>query len=429
MQRIFIKERSPFVLFLPLLFLYILYVCYFHTDEMEGDEARYLEFAENLLHGFYSPPYPAINLINGPGYPIVLIPFVLLKLPLICITLFNAVLHYLSVVFLFKAVQFFSAYRTACIAALCWGFNILAYQEMSCILTEGLTLFLTTLFSYHIIKMYASTTFSYRLLCLTGFIFGFLILTKVIFAYVLLILILCAGLHYLIYRQSTKRIKLVWILTAAFVTILPYIAYTYSLTGKIFYLSSEGGKVFYWMTSLDPHEYGDWNNNYFTANCVNKNEFCNAALIAKHHSADIARINDTKSVIETDSLFKAMAIANIKSDPVKYIQNWFANIGRMLFGFPASYYFQSPKTLVRIYIHSVLLLALVYSSIVSMVKWKKTPLEIKILIGFSMLYLGLSSLVSAYPRQLNVVVPVLLIWITYIIKNTIKIDLKTNLPH
>jgi hypothetical protein len=419
-----VTERSPFFLFLPLLFIYSVYVYYFHTDQMTGDEVRYIQFAQNLLNGFYSPSYPNIDLINGPGYPILLLPFIGLKLPLFCITLFNAVLYYLSVVFLFKTVHILtSSFKTACIVALCWGINILAYQEMPCILTECFTLFLISLFSYQIIKIYSTSSITYRSIGFAGFTLGFLILTKVIFAYVVCVLLLLTMLFYFLQKRPDKLLKIVCILSISIGTITPYLIYTYSLTGKFFYLSSEGGKVLYWMTSLDAHEYGDWNNNSFTANCSNT-IFCNAAYIAKNHASEIKRIQHSKSVLEVDSLFKEYAIQHIKANPLKYVKNWYANIGRLLFGFPASYYFQSPTTLIRIYINSILLLAMVYSLIIAMWNWKTLPLEIKILIGFSIVYLGLSSLVSAYPRQFNVMVPAILIWITYALKNTVRVQLK-----
>src|SRR5690349_1086566 len=40
-----------------------------------GDEWRYLYYADNLLHGFYSP-HDRVFLWNGPGYPLLLAPFV-----------------------------------------------------------------------------------------------------------------------------------------------------------------------------------------------------------------------------------------------------------------------------------------------------------------------------------------------------------------
>ncbi len=391
---------------------------------MFGDEARYLNFAQNLLNGFYSPAYPKIDLINGPGYPIILMPFVLLKLPLISITLLNALLHYLSIIFVFKSIQLITeSFKTSLLIGICWGAYFLAFQEMPCILTESLTLFLISIFSYLIIHIQHKRGVSNRFIVAAGLSFGLLILTKVIFAYVLVLLLVICTIYYFLNKRKPIILKTLFVLLISFSTITPYLLYTYSITGKVFYLSTEGGKVLYWMTSLSEDEFGDWNNNNFDANCYNKS-FCNASFIAKNHQDDFDKINKTKTVIEADSLFKAMAIANIKRSPVKYAKNWFSNIGRLLFGFPASYYFQAPTTLVRIYVNSILLLAMVYSLFVMVWNWRKLPFEITLLVAFSMIYLGLSSLVSAYPRQFNVMVPLILIWTTYAITKSVKINLK-----
>jgi hypothetical protein len=400
------KDTSPFLLFVPFLFLYIVYVIHFHTDQMLGDEARYYQFAENLLHGFYSPAFPNIDLINGPGYPIILMPFVLFKLPLLSITLFNALLHYLSIILVFKSIQLITnSFKVSLIIGICWGAYFLAYQEMACILSESYTLFLISAFSYLILDIQHQKNVRLGSILMAGICLGMLILTKVLFAYVLILLVIIVTTYYFRNKQSTAILKPLLVLLISFSTITPYLIYTYSITGKFFYLSTEGGKVLYWMTSLNEEEFGDWNNNNFDANCSNKS-FCNAPLIAKNHQVDIDKILKTKTVLEADSLFKAMAIANIKSNPVK------------------SYYFQSPTTLVRIYINSIVLLAMVYSFLVFLWNWKTVPIEMIILIAFNLIYLGLSSLFSAYPRQFTVIVPTILILTTYAIRKSVKINLK-----
>ena len=93
--------KNPWLLFLPFLVLYIIFVLIFPTTGHQGDEERYLMFANNLVNGFYSPPAPDINLTNGPGWPIILMPFIALGLPLITITIANAFFYYLSIIFLF----------------------------------------------------------------------------------------------------------------------------------------------------------------------------------------------------------------------------------------------------------------------------------------------------------------------------------------
>ncbi|MBK7212890.1 MAG: hypothetical protein IPH88_06260 [Bacteroidales bacterium] len=97
--------KNPYLLFSPFLIAFVIFVIINHPHGNEGDSERYLMYAKNLLHGFYSPPAPNIELINGPGYPILLMPFVALGLPYLCITLLNAVMYYLSIVVLYKSLM------------------------------------------------------------------------------------------------------------------------------------------------------------------------------------------------------------------------------------------------------------------------------------------------------------------------------------
>src|SRR5687768_1899633 len=99
--------KRPFVSFIPFLLLYIGIILVGQEETLFGDEGRYLQFAQNLLHGFYSPPPPEINLWNGPGFPIYLIPFVALKAPLLLIKLFNAFLHYLTLIVFYHTLKNF----------------------------------------------------------------------------------------------------------------------------------------------------------------------------------------------------------------------------------------------------------------------------------------------------------------------------------
>ena len=93
-------ENKPFITFLPFLIFYCIFVACSSYKYDIGDAPRYLQFADNLLHGFYSDPQN-INLWNGPGYPLILVPFVALKQPLWVIATANAFFMYFSVVYVF----------------------------------------------------------------------------------------------------------------------------------------------------------------------------------------------------------------------------------------------------------------------------------------------------------------------------------------
>src|SRR5215470_3914935 len=99
-----IKTVSPFLLFLPFFLLYVVLILAFHSNVLADDEARYLRYAKNLTHGYYAAPAPNDEIINGPGYPIVLAPFVALNTPVIWAILANALFYYLSIVFLYKTL-------------------------------------------------------------------------------------------------------------------------------------------------------------------------------------------------------------------------------------------------------------------------------------------------------------------------------------
>src|SRR5213595_1445136 len=111
--------KNPYLLFSPFLIFFIVYVLIFVTDGHSGDEPRYLTYANNLIHGYYSPP--DVDLRNGPGYPIILVPFLALNLPLYFMTILNAVFHYLSIILLFKALQQVVSFKKALIVSLFWA--------------------------------------------------------------------------------------------------------------------------------------------------------------------------------------------------------------------------------------------------------------------------------------------------------------------
>lgn len=174
--------KNPFIVFSPFLLLFVALVLKLHSDKMIGDEGGYMQFAQNILQGFYSPPAPDIDLWWGPGYPILLTPFIAMGLPLVFITLTNAVLQYLSIVMLFKAISQLVDFSKAMAFSLLWGFCYSIYPFMARILTETFSSFLITLFIYFTIKAFKEGTKKH--LYLAGFTLGYLALTKVMFGYV-----------------------------------------------------------------------------------------------------------------------------------------------------------------------------------------------------------------------------------------------------
>ena len=145
--------KNPYLLFSPFLCFYILYILLFPSD-FSGDEIRYLRFAKNLIHGFYSPPAPDIDLTNGPGYPLLLSPFVAIGLPLVFMALLNAVFYYLSIILLFKALKQTVELNMALIFSCFWACYYVAFGTMNTIVPETFTFLLVSLLIFSLVKVF-----------------------------------------------------------------------------------------------------------------------------------------------------------------------------------------------------------------------------------------------------------------------------------
>lgn len=411
--------RNPYLLFSPFLILFILYVLKRHSDVMEGDEDGYIAFAQNLLHGFYSLPAPDICLWWGPGYPILLTPFIALHLPLICITLMNAVFLYLSIVILFNAMLQFVGFRKALLFSLFFGFNYSSYPYLALMYTEVFTIFMISLLIFSLVNAFNNRINKY--IFLSGFILGYIALTKVIFGYVIPFLLLGSVLLWIKNKKINNYRTSVFVLLIAFATVTPYLIYTHNLTGRLYYWGDSGGMSLYWMSTPYEHEYGTWDNETFTANHVDGDIAGTTSLLKLNHQKDIDYVRKFKGV-QKDDAYKKIAINNIKTHPKKYIKNIFANISNLLFDFPGTYSFQHP--IFKIWYFSILYSLMIFCFIPTIINWRKIPYCIRFLFVFTFIYLGGSSLLSGYNRQFIIIVPVLLFWIAYIINKSTTIRIK-----
>lgn len=419
------RLRSPYILFLPFLVLFLAIIVKYGDSLLQDDESRYVLFADNLLNGFYSLPGDDLNLWSGPGYPILLVPFVALKFPAIYLSLLNGAFYYLSIVFLFKSLRLYVPYKLAMALSLFWGLYYPAYIQLPDVYTECFTYFLVSASTYFLAKSFKYN--NKRDLYLAGFLLGYLVLTKVIFGYVLICMILVFGLLLLLRRSDANYKKGISVLLVAILTFLPYLIYTYSLTGKALYFGNAGGVLLYWMSSPYDNELGDWKEPELTTRYRKGSSvpFKADYYLKLHHQEAHNRILKKRGV-EQDDAYKEEAIANIKAHPVKYLKNWIANIGRLLFDFPNSYVYQNTNQLYKLPPNSLTVFLCVACMLPSILNWRKVSFEIKFLLFFVLLYLGATSLLSAYSRFFNIIVPVLMVWIGFIIYHTVKVNLRFN---
>jgi hypothetical protein len=439
--------RNPYLIFLPFLLFYIVFVLILYSKTLWGDEIRHLDYAQNLFHGFYSPPPPNVKLDIGPGYPILMLPFIVFHIPLIGVSLVNAVLGYLAIIFLFKTLQQFVSFRIALIVSLFLGCYFNSLEFMALMYSESLTLFLVSCTVFLLLKAFNPDHLKMqKYVYLSGIIIGYLALTKIIFGYVLLCMLIGCALLWLINRKTVNYKKSVLILLIALATTAPYLIYTYHLTGKLFYWGTSGGNNLYWMSSPYKGEFGNWvadpkpesDSTFFIekihipqnggqANLKNRNNYIPGGedSLDVHHQKDFLAIaND--SGIARDDAFKKFVIKNIKSHPAKYIENCFSNIGRILFNYPYSYTIQKPETLLRLPLNGIILVFALFCVVPTFINWRNLLFPIRFMLFFTLLYLGGSVFGSAETRMFTVIVPVFLFWITYICQKSMKVKLKFN---
>jgi 4-amino-4-deoxy-L-arabinose transferase-like glycosyltransferase len=341
----------------------------------------------------------------------------------------NAFFYYFSIILLFKALKEIVTFGLTLACSLAWASYYIAYQSITFIHTETFTYLLVSILIFSILKAFkhdnAGTVKKY--IILSGFILGYIVLTKMIFGYVLLFMLAGSGLLWILNRNNLNYRKGVIIVLVAFATTLPYLIYTYQLTGRVFYWGT-GSDNLYWMSSPNNNEYGSWfpdqtmesEPNFFTSFIPG----CKDSIMV-NHGKELAEIHKLKG-IEQDDAYKKLAVRNIKAHPLKYFQNLIYNTSRLLFQYPFSYGMHRPKIIIIFPINGILLTLILFSLIPTFINWRKILFPIRFMLFIVLFYLGGSLLVTTYVRMFAIIVPILLIWIAFVLQNTLKINLKFN---
>ena len=408
-----IAHTNPWLVFLPVLALYIVLALKMTPHDIPiMDEGRYLGFAENMLHGHYHYKEGYQFLWSGPGYPIILLPFVALGSPLWPMKLLNALLLYTSVVTLLHLLRLYVSPKQALLGATLFAFYYPMYVVgLPYVMTESWSMFLIVMATYVTCKAFRFKDYRWRSLLLPGFLFGMLALTKVIFGYVLLAMILiCLG-AFLIRGRRKRMFRMAMIWVFALVTCLPYLAYTYSLTNKPFYWGNSGGLQLYWMSTPYENELGDWH----------VPTLMEDTTLMKNHGAFFASIENL-SPLEQDQALTQQAIANIKAHPKKYAYNWIANLGRTFFSHPLSFLKPSNGLFAFLVPNIFLIVFAVLMAFPTLRFYKKFPLEVLVMLVFSLVYLGGISLMASYPRFLFLIIPIWITWIGWGLHRFVKVN-------
>jgi hypothetical protein len=397
--------------FLPLLLCYLLLVIMFSSTTFQGDEAGYVQGAERLSQGTFFADSD-ITLVWGPGYPMVLVPFVLLNLPWFAAKVLNAFLLFGAILYSYKTLEFWLPETYALILSLVMGLFPPFLRYIHILLSENLNFFLICGFMFHFCKAQREPRGAWLHLLLASIFLAYLALTKVLYGYVILV----GLLTFLILFRWKKREafkKTIYIYFLALIWCMPYLLRTYSLSGQIFYWGSSGGNNLYWMSTPYENEWGDW----FSATAVQARP-----ELAQHRQV-FDRIAGL-SQVDQDRELKKESIYNITHYPAKYFVNWMANIGRMLFSYPFSHRPHRLTTFFHLIPNMFIVVLFALSIYPAILRRKSIPFEIYALLYVCLLAFGGTSLVSADSRQFVPLVPILLLWLSFLYINVLKIEIR-----
>lgn len=390
--------------------IYMLVVLGASRDQFRMDEGTYVRYATNLAHGFYSPRSPQmVSLQEGPGYPLLLAPFAKLGLPWLAAKILNALLLLAGMLLFRKTLRMYVSQRTADWGALLMGLYPPFLRHIHLLMTETLAVFLVCAFAYLLCRAYGSHEPRRLVLLGAAAVLAWLSLTKVIFGYVVLgMLVLCLT-ALLLRRPAFKRAALVFALALGFCT--PYLFYTWSLTGHVFYWDDQGGEVLYWMSTPYEGELGDWQDWSIVPA---------ESRVRRNHEVFVDSLRGLGALQRNDALMR-QAVRNIKTYPTKYVRNWVANVGRLIFSMPFTDTPQKLSTLFYALPNTILLVSFGLSLLALAVARPRVPGEIAALLMMATMAFGGSTLVSATTRFLVPLVPLFTLWIVFVLSRSFQV--------
>ncbi len=413
------------LLFLPLLLFYIILVLAFSNAEFTGDESRHMVYANNLTHGYFADENNP-DLRNGPGYPLVIAPFLTINAGLLVLKLLNALFVFIGVIYFKKTIAFFAKEKYAIVLAYLIGMYPPLLRYMPLIYSEPLTFMIICALLFHLFKLYESKKIDQKQIVITSLYLALLVLVKIIFLHVIAVSLLLLGGLFL-WNRKRQNMKIAFVLIGGFLLIVPYLIYTYSVTDKLFYLGTGGGEILYHRATPFENEWGNWFSMDDAINGGNSdykpnNVYRNLNTLSKNHR-EVYLEFEHLTYMERDSAFKSIAIENMKTHPDAYIKNTVANIGRLLFHYPFSYREQNLNAYGYMIPNMFIIVVWLLSLYPAFLRRKKLPFELNAMIIFTLIYACGIVVADGRGRNFIIMAPSLVLFSAYIYTNILKITL------
>ena len=384
-----------------------------HSGEFIWDEGRYVEWALHFLDRDVAT-FDDTDFVNGPGYPLVLAPFIAAMpglekqmdartppsetLPLLLARLLNAALMGGAAAFLFLTLQHYAGPAWAAAGALWTGLHPALLWVSFGLMTEPLALFCLTGFAWSCCHALRAEPLSWKWLLAASAFLGWLTLTRVFFGHVITATCIACLLAWPVMkarRPALRRILLM--LGGALLICAPYLHHTWKKTGDFPCWSTNGGELLYWSTSHNPGENGHW---------FSYDDAVADPNLAPNHREFFERVLKLP-VLEREAAFKARAREQFELR--SFARNWACNLSRLAFGFPRAFHPEELRTLAFIAFNGPLVILALIALWFSLPHWRALPPEIGLLALMAAFYIGGVSLAPGMPRYFAVITP--LLWI------------------
>ena len=289
------------------------------------DEGSLLGFAHALLNGHYAT-LGSLNsegyLWHGPALPLLLAPMVQLGLPLWAMRLLTGpLLLFVAVVLFERLLSLRLGRREALAGAFALGVFLPFGYLLRSIAKEELALVLVVVAMYAITRLMDGGPRRYALI--GGLALGALVYDRVEFGWVSIAMLIVAAIWTLLRRHQAAPRRFLEVCAIAVASCIPWLAYTYSVTGRLLYWGNSGGLSLYWMSVGRPDRYGAWH-----------------SVHTVFHDQRLApfrpffRRVDRLMPLPRDLAFQSAALHNLIDHPGRYAVNLAANASRMLFATP-----------------------------------------------------------------------------------------------
>ncbi len=405
-------RRLEFLLLGGTLVFHALVALLSQRHDLIWDEGRYLMFAERLTHGFYVDPQNP-DIINGPGYPLVLAGLLMLKTPLIGLRMLNAVFMALAAWFSFRAVKPYAAKQWALTVALVAALHPSLVRTAPYLMTEPLALCCISGFAWAFTTALRAEKGNWSTILVAASTMAWLTMTRVFFGNVIMASLLFFVLLLPFWKNARlSLLRALAVMTTAFALCVPWLAYTKAKTGDALCWSTNGGELLYWATSTHEGENGHW---FSEQDAQNKPE-----LVANGHR-DFYKANYYLPVKEREAALKKKALENIRANPKGVLKNWLCNWGRLVFGFPRSYQAEELLMIVLVAVNGPLVLVVLIALWLGWRNRDSIPPEIMLLGLVIFVYLGGTSVLPGLPRYTIVVWPWIGLWVAVIFQRHLQV--------